>query len=163
VTVPLDLVRRIDIDQLYLPFVEQVLEVVAACRARGADYFAVSGYRSDEEQARLYNQGRTTPGPVVTQARPGQSAHNFGLAVDFVRDGYLDRAGLQPDWRPESYDVLGEEALRRGLAWGGSWAKPDRPHVQWPVSSEGLVELRAPKEAGGLSAVFSLLDARRRT
>lgn len=157
---PVDLLR-ISLDQLYLPFVEKVLNVMAACRARGADYFAISGYRDDAEQLKLWRQGRFEPGPIVTYAMPGQSAHNFGLAVDFVRDGVLDRRGLQPDWRPESYDVLGEEAERAGLAWGGSWRKPDRPHVQWPgyVTAKELAPLKVIKDAAGLTEVFAFLSA----
>lgn len=157
---PVDLVARLNLDQLYLPFVAKLLELLAACRARGADYFAISGYRSASEQAALYFQGRTTPGPVVTYARPFESAHNFGLAVDLCRDGHLDRRGLQPDWRPESYDLLGEEAEKVGLVWGGSWRKPDRPHVQWPgfVTATDLQPLKPIFERGGLTAVFAELD-----
>lgn len=33
-------------------------------------------YRDNAEQERLYAQGRTTPGKVVTNARAGQSKHN---------------------------------------------------------------------------------------
>jgi peptidoglycan L-alanyl-D-glutamate endopeptidase CwlK len=157
---PTDLIR-ISLDQLYLPFVEILLDVMAACRARGADYFAISGYRSDAEQMVLWCQGRTTPGTIVTGARAGESAHNYGIAVDFCRDGVLDRRGLQPDYRPESYVILGEEARRAGLVWGGDFKHlPDRPHVQWPgfVTKEDLAPLLQVKAKGGLSAVFAHLD-----
>jgi peptidoglycan L-alanyl-D-glutamate endopeptidase CwlK len=43
-----------------------------------------SGYRSKKEQNELYAQGRSKPGQVVTNAKAGQSYHNYGLAVDFV-------------------------------------------------------------------------------
>lgn len=158
---PTELVSRLDLDQLYFPLVERVLEMLAACRARGADYFAVSGYRSDAEQKVLWTQGRTAPGLVVTQAKPGESAHNFGLAVDFCRDGHIDRRGLQQDYRPESYAILGEEARRVGLVWGGDFAHPDRPHVNWPgcTTKLDLAPLIAVKAAGGLTAVFAHLSA----
>ena len=42
------------------------------------------GYRSFPEQTKLYNQGRTTPGNIVTKAIAGKSYHNYGLAIDVV-------------------------------------------------------------------------------
>jgi peptidoglycan LD-endopeptidase CwlK len=41
----------------------------------------VCGYRSFEEQNRLYAFGRTKPGCIVTNARGGYSWHNFGLGA----------------------------------------------------------------------------------
>lgn len=50
------------------------------------------GLRTWPEQDALYAQGRTLPGAVVTEARGGQSWHNFGCAVDLVP------MTPQPDW-----------------------------------------------------------------
>ena len=86
----------------------------------------VSGYRSPEEQDRLYAQGRTKPGRVVTNARGGYSWHNFGLAADyaFVKDGHLTWNG--------PWNIFGRVARACGLEWGGDFRTfPDRPHVQW--------------------------------
>ena len=49
----------------------------------GLDAKVISGHRSYEEQAALYAKGRDEPGPRVTNAQPGYSNHNFGIAVDF--------------------------------------------------------------------------------
>lgn len=150
---------RIDVTLLYGPFFDRVAAMLHKLEQRGIVYFAVSGFRSYPEQQALYEQGRTQPGPVVTQARAGESPHCFGLAVDFVRDGYLERAGLQPDYRPESYVDLGAAAAAEGLVWGGTWRFPDRPHVQWPsyVSALELAPLRTVFEQQGLLAVFAHL------
>lgn len=43
-----------------------------------------SGFRTVEEQEQIYQQGRTVNGHIVTEARGGESIHNFGLAVDIV-------------------------------------------------------------------------------
>lgn len=43
-----------------------------------------STYRSFKEQDALYAKGRTTKGYKVTNAKSGQSLHNYGLALDFV-------------------------------------------------------------------------------
>lgn len=42
----------------------------------------ISGTRTFDEQNKLYAQGRTSPGNVVTNARAGYSNHNFGIAWD---------------------------------------------------------------------------------
>jgi len=48
----------------------------------GATAEVLSGLRSYQQQAALYAQGRTKPGKIVTNARPGSSWHNYGLAID---------------------------------------------------------------------------------
>jgi len=100
----------------------------------------VSGYRSIEEQNRLYALGRTKPGRIVTKARGGYSWHNFGLAADyaFISGGQLTWDG---PWR-----IFGRIARECGLEWGGDWRKfPDRPHVQWR-RGKTLAEMRRSAE-----------------
>lgn len=48
----------------------------------GIRLHVVEGDRPAERQAALFAQGRSAPGPVVTYARPWESAHNWGLAAD---------------------------------------------------------------------------------
>lgn len=83
------------------------------------------GYRSWERQDQLYAQGRTMPGNIVTNARGGQSLHNYGVAIDFVfvREGYN---------APESHwQTLGQVVRKNGFEWGGDWKGfVDRPHAQ---------------------------------
>jgi peptidoglycan L-alanyl-D-glutamate endopeptidase CwlK len=93
----------------------------------------------------------------VTFARGGESAHNFGLAVDFY-------AG---DWDPMSYELLGKMVKMRGLIWGGDFRSPDRPHVQWPgyVTAGQMAPLRAllpdsrDSAQDGLRRVWQYVDA----
>lgn len=40
--------------------------------------------RTFAEQQKIWDQGRTKPGKVVTWAPPGSSYHNYGLAADLV-------------------------------------------------------------------------------
>jgi peptidoglycan L-alanyl-D-glutamate endopeptidase CwlK len=104
-------------------------KLIATSAKRGVPLLLVSGYRSNEEQARLYAQGRTAPGPVVTNAKPGTSWHNYGLAFDVVPVSLDGR----PRWdAPASvWQELGALGESLGLAWGGRWASfPDRPHFQ---------------------------------
>lgn len=48
--------------------------------------------RTIEEQNKLFAQGRTSKGNIVTNAKGGQSFHNYGLACDIVLivDGKAD-------------------------------------------------------------------------
>ena len=85
------------------------------------------GLRSWTEQDALYAQGRTAPGKIVTNAKGGQSAHNFGYAVDFVVMG-----GSLPDWNASdpSWKAVLSTALSFGLAEGAQWRTfPDMPHL----------------------------------
>jgi peptidoglycan L-alanyl-D-glutamate endopeptidase CwlK len=87
--------------------------------------------RTHADQAKLYAQGRTTPGKIVTWAKPGSSAHNYGLAWDFVPL----RIG-KPVWTTRAaadlrlWTRMGEIAESLGLEWGGRWQKVDMPHIQ---------------------------------
>ena len=87
----------------------------------------------------------------MTNARGGQSNHNYGLAVDVVpfSDG-------KPNWNaPNSIWVaLGAEAEKLGLEWGGGWKKfIDRPHVQLPgLTIKQCVSLF---KKGGLDAIWA--------
>lgn len=118
---PSELYKRIDLDKIWPPLLYRSFDVIAAARKRGADYYAVSGLRSFEDQAQKYAVGRTAgrPGSVITNAKPGYSMHNYGLAIDFCLDA--DKApGLQPDWNNTrgQYAILRECALNTGLQVG---------------------------------------------
>ena len=127
---PTENFRRISLDLLYPPFLERVLEVIARCNERGHRYIATSGYRTYGEQLDLWKLGRVLPGKQVTAARGGESSHNFGLAVDFVRDMDLKKPGVQPSWSRADYDVLVEECAAEGLHNGKGY--DDWYHVAFP-------------------------------
>lgn len=164
---PADLLARVlpRLDSVYPPFRAVAFEVLARCRASGADYWATRAYSTYAEQTELWMQGRDAahPGPVVTQALGGQSAHNFGLAFDVCRDTAPSVPKLQPGWRLEDYAPLGDACRALGLVWGGTWPHPDAPHFQWPgyVSGQQLRPLRLAYAAGGLSEAWRLLDVER--
>jgi peptidoglycan L-alanyl-D-glutamate endopeptidase CwlK len=90
------------------------------------------GHRSFHQQMKLYNQGRTLPGPKVTNAKPGLSYHNYGLAVDFCfkgRDPYLE----DHPKKVELWMHLGKLIEDSGCYWGGLFKTPDRPHMELRV------------------------------
>ncbi len=132
---PSELVTRIDLDAIFPEFLDKFLGLLAACRCRGYDYVALSGYRSFTDQMKLYLQGRTTPGAIVTRARAGESCHNFGIAVDVVHDADLKKPGLQMDWTLANYKVLAEEGGKLGLQVGVPGPLGDAGHIQLPLSN----------------------------
>lgn len=131
-----------------LPATQELLRMLLeTAEAAEISVRVISGTRSYVEQDRLYAQGRTAPGPKVTNARGGQSLHNFGLAGDvgvFEAGAYLPESPL--------YGKLGllfRERLDPIGEWGGDWRKPDRPHYQVRTGLL-LSELRKRFEAGKL-------------
>jgi peptidoglycan L-alanyl-D-glutamate endopeptidase CwlK len=95
----------------------------------------VQSFRSPEEQAILYAQGRTTPGPVVTGAKPGTSYHEFGLAFDVA---ILDSAG-KPTWPNDValWTQIGKLGEELGLVWGGRFPSPDYDHFELHIPGQG--------------------------
>jgi peptidoglycan L-alanyl-D-glutamate endopeptidase CwlK len=111
----------------------------------------ISGLRTYQEQDALYAQGRTTPGDKVTNAKGGQSNHNFGIAFDigvFEGNKYLSDS--------PKYKTVGILGVDLGLEWGGNWKTiTDQPHFQlrpnWAkelTEKNMLAELRSRKASG---------------
>lgn len=99
---------------------------INAAELEGIALRITSGFRSIAEQDKLYAQGRTTAGGIVTNAKGGSSYHNFGLAIDVVeiKDG-------KADWNTTQWAKIGEIGKQYGFEWGGDWAKfVDKPHFQ---------------------------------
>lgn len=163
---PTSLVNRIDLDLLYPPFRDAWLEVIGRCKDVGAHYYAVQGTRTFPEQAKLYFQGRTLPGARVTNAQPGLSCHNYGIAVDVCRDADLVKVNLQPYWAADGYTRLKLEGEGLGLSVGvPSVPGGDGGHVQLPLVSHldrkevsVLTELKVIHGHLGLSGVWAKLD-----
>lgn len=82
------------------------------------------GYRSPEQQLVYYQRG-------TSKARPGQSPHNYGLAVDII---HVTEAWNLTNEQWKLMGVLGFEVARRQnlkLEWGGDWEFYDPAH--WEI------------------------------
>lgn len=94
------------------------------------------GLRTMAEQQALYNQGRTTAGNIVTNAKPGASYHNWGLAIDFalIVDGKTVSWDINRDFDGDHLADWMEVVnifKAAGWEWGGGWASlKDYPHLQ---------------------------------
>jgi len=98
--------------------------------------------RTFAEQDALYAQGRTSAGPKVTNAKGGQSWHNYGLAIDIVllqdKDGngthetasWDNKIDFDGDGVADWLEVVYVFKLY-GWEWGGDWRSfRDTPHFQ---------------------------------
>ena len=101
---------------------------VAKCATFGIEVLIYCTYRSEQEQNILFLQGRTTLGPnptaskpmgnVVTNARGGQSWHNYRAAFDFV-----PLVGGKAAWNDRAlYETCGKIAESLDLEWAGRWS-----------------------------------------
>jgi peptidoglycan L-alanyl-D-glutamate endopeptidase CwlK len=117
------------LSDLKAPFRLRAEAWVERCKAAGLDVLVYCTLRDLDEQARLYAQGRTTPGKIVTNAKPGQSAHNYGLALDFV-----PLVGGKPEWKPgERYAQAIALAEAEGMESASKWTRfREYPHLQEP-------------------------------
>lgn len=128
------------------------LKIVEAAAYHNLYFAAFMGLRTWELQDALYSQGREQLdvvnarrslaglGPItaeenkkiVTNARGGDSWHNYGLAVDLVEDGDAQQAGVQWSWSKNlDYLSLGKVVQTTRLEWGGLWKSiKDYPHIQ---------------------------------
>lgn len=110
-----------------------IMECQILAKAHGYEYKAISGNRTWEEQAKIYAQGRTATGKIVTNAKPGFSNHNYGIAVDMgvFKDGkYLD--GSKPSEAEAFHRKAATIAEKYGIEWGGSWKSfKDYPHFEY--------------------------------
>jgi peptidoglycan LD-endopeptidase CwlK len=93
----------------------------------------VEGLRTFEEQTAIYNQGRTTKGPIVTKAKAGQSYHNYGLGIDYC----LLIDGKEISWdSKKDFDADGiadwMEVVKIFEEHGYTWGKAfnDLPHME---------------------------------
>ncbi len=103
-----------------------VIQFINESEKQGIQLRVTDGYRTYAEQTKLYNQGRTTPGNVVTNAKAGYSLHNFGLAVDVVPmvDG-------KPNYNTDKWPSIASIGKAIGFTWGGDFKSiKDKPHFE---------------------------------
>lgn len=106
--------------------------VVDAETSLGITLRVIQGLRTFAEQAELYSHGRTkfvdSKGNKlgkVTNAKAGQSYHNYGLAIDVA-----ELRGKEINWR-FVYKRLEPIANKHGLKWGGNFVSfQDNPHFE---------------------------------
>lgn len=114
---------------LKYPVYRRAEKFLCDCHDAGLDIIATCTLRTEEEQAALYALGRTAPGQIITQAKPGQSMHQYGLALDIVplRAGKCVWDKDDPLWQ-----MVGKIGKDAGLDWAGDWVHfQEYPHFQY--------------------------------
>lgn len=93
--------------------------------------FITCTYRSKEEQNQLFAQGRTAKGKKVTNAKGGQSAHNylpsFAFDISFIT---LDK---KLSWDVKYYKLFADilKTKTNKVTWGGDFKSiKDAPHFE---------------------------------
>ena len=123
------------------PIVSQMAQnFIAKCQSElGVTLLITCAYRSSASQDILYAQGRTTPGNIVTNAKGGQSLHQYNVAFDVV-----PLIQGKTDWNYD-FSKLGAIGVACGLEWGGNWQSfKDMPHFQY-LSGYTLVDFQNDK------------------
>lgn len=138
------------------------------------------GLRTWDRQKELYAKGRTMQsdvpcfhdgashpvgtcplhpmGSVVTNAPPGLTWHNYGLAVDIVFDADPVKPGLHASWdRRFPWGKMGAMGQAMGLEWAGAWRSfREMPHFQKTYGLQ-ITEALQLNNGGGLPAVWKAI------
>lgn len=124
--------RKIEPRLLMPAFVDDIMEVFGN---DPADWYVTTGFRSVADSNQLYEMykaGLEGRGPKAPKAAPGgKSPHNFGLAIDFVRDGDPETPRLQPSWDDKHPDWVRIRAkVDAHPRLHGGWHFDDGDHLE---------------------------------
>lgn len=133
----MDTVTKQRIEKLHPSVREEMIKIVNECNVAltsKAKIRITQGLRTIEEQNQLYAIGRTLSGKKVTNAKGGQSVHNYGFAVDIclIIDNKIASWDTVKDWDNDKvadwYECV-KIFAKYGWDWGGNWKKmKDLPH-----------------------------------
>lgn len=101
---------------------------IAECKSMGLALLVTCTFRTNAEQEALYAQGRSKPGKKVTNARAGQSLHQYRVALDLypMVNGKPDFSGQAPEWHQ-----IAAVFKKHGFEWAFEWKKfKEMPHFQ---------------------------------
>lgn len=149
----LDSATKAKIRLLYPDFAIRVIRVYADMWEQHRIQMRMTeGLRTFERQRELYAQGRTAPGPKVTNAPPGFSLHHYGVACDSCRKG-KDPWGVP-------WDKFASYAKGHGLYSGFFWPKnkQDRPHLELAYGGMSVEQMLNLYQNKGIESVWAEFD-----
>lgn len=138
---------------LYPDFATRIRRVyIDMAEYHGVEMRMTEGLRTISRQKILYDQGRTTPGAIVTWAPPGFTLHHYGVASDSCQKG-------KKPW-DLPWDKFAECAKNHGLNAGYFWSskKQDKPHLELAYGGLSLEQMVNLYKAGGLAGVWAQFD-----
>lgn len=109
------------------PKLQRILkQLKSVCDDHGLSFIVTDGFRTKGDQDKLYAQGRTASGSIVTNSRYPDSHHCWGIAFDFCRA----IKGLEYENSDHFFEQVAQIGKSMGLAWGGDWSSfRDMPHL----------------------------------
>lgn len=117
-----------NLDDLTPELRSKCLEMIHACKQASIDLAIICTYRSSKEQNDLYQKGRTTSGPIVTNAQGGQSAHNQAVNNKPASAAFdcVPIVNGKPVWDTTGanrllWQTIGAIGKAQGLIWAGDW------------------------------------------
>lgn len=111
--------------------------IIRAKEELGIHLRVSSGYRSFEEQTKIYNSGRSETGKILSHSKAGESFHNYGLAIDVV-----EIKNGKALWKNPNWNRIADLGKQLGFEWGGDWRSfKDKPHFQYTYGF-GISELK---------------------
>lgn len=118
---------RIDRSKLHPHLDRKLTKLLDACAKKGIYLIITEGFRTKEYQDKLYAQGRTKPGSIVTNARGSSysSLHMWGIAFDIA----INDTNLL--YNSKYIQSVAHIAKTKdiNLGWGGDWKSlKDTPH-----------------------------------
>ncbi|RKC35145.1 Peptidoglycan L-alanyl-D-glutamate endopeptidase CwlK [Listeria monocytogenes] len=122
--------RKLNVSGMNKSVADKTRNVIKKMSKQGIYLCVAQGYRSSAEQNALYAQGRTKPGAVVTNAKGGQSNHNYGVAVDLC---LYTSDGKNVIWESTTsrWKTVVSAMKAEGFEWGGDWKSfKDYPHFE---------------------------------
>lgn len=93
--------------------------------------FITCTYRSNEEQNELYAKGRSVKGSIITNAKAGQSPHNFNPSFAF--DIAFIKVDKTVTWENKYFVKFANciKEVSEVTDWGGDWHNfKDAPHFE---------------------------------
>lgn len=96
------------------------------CKVSVHKWRVTAGFRTFDEQDKLYKAYAANPGRAAKAAPAGLSYHNYGLAIDVLP--MTDDFKAIEVISKQSWEMVGIVAKEYGLIWGGSFG--DKPHVE---------------------------------
>lgn len=102
---------------------------------RGKYWAPYSAFRTLQAQDKLYQKGRMglAGEKIVTNAKAGDSPHNWGCATDWVE--FLPNKQGPELWEHSDWDFYGSICKKVGTKWGGEFIKfPDKPHNELRIT-----------------------------
>lgn len=130
----------------------------------GLEMRITEAMRSFKKQQELYLIGRNSTDKnvprrtIVTNALPGLSYHQYGLAIDACfqgKDPFLEKLDIYVS--KLIWEDYGRFAENNGLIWGGKFKFRDMPHIELNTSFT-VKELKLILEHQSIQGVWSAID-----